>query len=72
MILGIEALSRQGVKSQEYLYIPKFYTGSRTGCSSVQNGKLFSSELLGVAPKRLHRVTIKEEFEIDVADPSHF
>jgi len=72
VILGGEAPGRQGVKSQLYLYIPSFYTGSRTGCADVPNGKLFLSERLGAACKRLHRATIKEEFEIDVADPSHF
>ena len=72
MISGVETIGLQGVKSKEYLDISIFYTGSRTGCSSVQNGKFFLSELFGAAPNRLHRVTIKEEFEIDVANPSHF
>jgi hypothetical protein len=38
----------------------------------VQNGKIFLIELFGAAPKRLHRLTINEESDIDVADPSHF
>jgi len=29
--LGVEAPGRQGVKSQEYLDISRFCTGSRTG-----------------------------------------
>jgi hypothetical protein len=44
VILGVEAPGRQGVKSLEYLDIPRFCTGSRTGCISVQNGQLFLSE----------------------------
>jgi len=47
MIFGIETPARQGVKSQEYLDIPSFYTGSRTGCIGVQNRQFFLSEPLG-------------------------
>jgi hypothetical protein len=47
VILGVEIPARQGVKSQEYLDIPRFYTGSRTGCIGVQNGQFFLSEPLG-------------------------
>jgi hypothetical protein len=42
--LGVEALGRQGAKTQEYLDIPSFRTGSRTGCIGVQNVTLFLSE----------------------------
>jgi hypothetical protein len=42
--LGVEPLDRQGAKTQEYLYIPSFRTGSRTGCIGVQNVTLFLSE----------------------------
>jgi hypothetical protein len=41
-------------------------------CIGVQNGKLLLCESLGSARERVHRVTAKEEFEVDVADPSHF
>jgi hypothetical protein len=44
VILGVETPGRQGVKSQEYLDIPRFCTGNRTGCIDVQNGKLFLSK----------------------------
>jgi hypothetical protein len=44
VILGVEAPDRQGVKSQEYLDIPRFYASSGTGCIGVQNGKLYESE----------------------------
>jgi len=43
-ILGGEATGRKGLKSQEYLHIPRLCTGIRTGCIGVQNGKLFLSE----------------------------
>ena len=44
--MGVEAPGRQGVKLQEYLDIPSFRTGSRTGCIGVQNVTLFLSEPL--------------------------
>jgi hypothetical protein len=46
VLLGAEAPGRQGVKSQEYLDISRFCTGSRMGCIGVQNGKLFLSKPL--------------------------
>jgi hypothetical protein len=44
VILGVETLGRKGVISDGYLDIPKFCTGSRTGCIAVRNGKSFLSE----------------------------
>jgi hypothetical protein len=52
VILGVEAPGQQGVKPQEYLDIPKFCTGSRTGCIGDQNGKLFLSEPLDRTQRR--------------------
>ena len=43
--MGVEAPGRQGVKLQEYLYIPSFRTGSRTGWIGVQDVTLFLSGL---------------------------
>jgi len=34
----------------EYLDIPSFCTGNRTGCIGVQNGKVFLSEPFGIGP----------------------
>jgi hypothetical protein len=41
MILGVEVHERRGVKSQEYLDIPRFYASSRMGCIDVHNDVLF-------------------------------
>ena len=43
--MGVEAPGRQGVKLQEYLDIPSFRTGSRTGWIGVQDVMLFLSGL---------------------------
>jgi hypothetical protein len=50
VISDVETPGRKGVKSHEYLDIPKFYTGSRTGCIGVQNGKLLMSKPLWRRP----------------------
>ncbi len=39
--MGVEALGRQGVKLQDYLDIPSFRTGSRTGWIGVQDVTLY-------------------------------
>jgi hypothetical protein len=44
VILGAEAPGRQGAKSQEYLDIPIFCTGSRTGSIGIQNDTIFLSK----------------------------
>jgi hypothetical protein len=50
--LGIEAPGRQGAKTQAYVDMPSFRTGSRTGCIGVQNDTLFLSEPL--SPRAFH------------------
>jgi len=49
-ISDVETPGRKGVKSHEYLDIPKFYTGSRAGFIGVQNGKLLMSKPLWRRP----------------------
>ena len=50
VILGVEAPGRQGGKSQEYLDIPRFCTGSRTGDIGTHNGqRVLSGSALPVA-----------------------
>jgi hypothetical protein len=41
VISGVGAPGRQGAKSNEYLDIPIFCTGSRTGSIGIQNDTLF-------------------------------
>jgi hypothetical protein len=50
LILDVETPGRKGVKSHEYLDIPKFCTGSPSEFIGVQNSKLLMSKPLWRRP----------------------
>jgi hypothetical protein len=50
VIMGVEALGWQGVKSQRYRYIPAFCTGRPMGFIGIKNAQLFLNEPLDPVP----------------------